>query len=156
MSLLGGNNWTLGYFWGNEFAGTGSTPRVRLKGPELGIQLPMGNVLGLVSLAIEGTSVFAGELGAGGNKGTMYRVMLIGKSSLPQSGWHFRGGAGFAQASAKGTTSFDRQEGLVYSLGLGKGLGDGYNSSLQGTFHADVYFGEEAFRGWSIGLGIKF
>ncbi|MBS1705748.1 MAG: hypothetical protein JST40_07735 [Armatimonadetes bacterium] len=107
-----------GYWFGNKF--TGQSGKVKLEGPSLGLDIPVGLPIPLVNISFSPTIIWGGGLRQGNDSdGTIYKLMLTGRAHVPGQGFYGVFGVGYGGSSARGTTKFNTGAGFVTQFGIG-------------------------------------
>jgi len=142
-----------GYGWSGSInrLSAGST---HLMGPELAVEIPISHQ-SVVNESFRADVLFGGQLVHGADlDGTICRLMVSTRTTLPGSGITTFGGVGwgFAQARAGEFNSFN---GFVTQLGASLPLGTKM-AGLAPSLEVSGSFGRSGLSGYSVGIAVHF
>lgn len=134
-----------------------ASERVRLEGPEIGLEIPLSRPLpGSPVIMLMPSVLLGGQLTHGGDTdGYVYRAQIGVNAPIGAQGFYTRFAIGYSAAQAR-NDEFDDQSSISQRYTVGYGLntfGAADKASLEVSYHTGS---GGALRGWTFGANIRF
>jgi hypothetical protein len=143
-----------GYGWSGSIMDVNNNSR-HLVGPEFGIDFPVTH-LPLVDICLTGNVLLGGQVSRGSDlDGTVYRLLLSARASIPASKIGVFGGIGWATAQAR-SGEFGSFNGQVMQLGVAFPLGLKLPILSPTLEIAGTVASKAGLGGYSVSLGLRF
>ncbi|MFI5385833.1 MAG: hypothetical protein ACHQ50_06900 [Fimbriimonadales bacterium] len=151
---VGGIRFSAGYGWSGSIPNT-TTGSSHLLGPELIAELPAAHMT-QVEFDFRADVLLGGQLARGSDlDGTVYRFLLIARTSVPGSKVSTFGGIGWGTAQAR-AGEFAGFSGMVNQIGLSFPLGIGSSGLAPTVELASSIASRSGLSGYSLTIGLHF